>query len=373
MLFADERGRGVYIPPSPRVPMPVMEEKVDARHPQSGAQAASMMKGPCSANVVLVEDDDASASHASMRAPPLAADTPRSRWEGQTMDEDDLASTLCAKELAEICSPDRADILVWTKEYVRSQVGAPLRDTARRARVGAHRCPECHSLNDMAKYSMRLGGTVCEMCGCVDRSQAQDISAHTANLQRSEPALRVALPKTPRSQPDGPTGPRVATENRAPHDALAEELNEARCTRRATLAKTNEHEGMLAVHPCVRAHVCAHGSSQQCLPVPGVTTRLLLGAVACVLLGIVLQHQGRVCTTSACGVSALVPCCFLSRGPCVAAPHTPMPSQPPWKRALRRLLFFGLADRPQRFAKGGAIDESRSTAERKKPVAGTRR
>ena len=104
------------------------------------------------------------------------------------MDDSYFMSLLDTREGEAVAHQD--EIVVWTKEYVRSQMGEPLQDTAvprpmrssgsscrddnpqkdetRRKKsrapiVGADRCLECLSFNDKACYSRSRGGVSCEV------------------------------------------------------------------------------------------------------------------------------------------------------------------------------------------------------------------
>jgi hypothetical protein len=110
------------------------------------------------------------------------------RLPNELMDEDYFAGLLAPGEWEKVYSEN--DVVLWTKEYVRSQVGAPLHATARprvpetanietrslpgcaevevasparSSFIGAHQCPHCHAHNDMSHFSSRLGGTTCQV------------------------------------------------------------------------------------------------------------------------------------------------------------------------------------------------------------------
>jgi hypothetical protein len=138
------------------------------------------------------------------------------------LEPDDL-SAMWAKE---------GDIVVWTREYVRSQVGAPLLDVGlvkasqrrlefppareagpapeqapdatstepiARAAIRMHRCPECQSLNESAKFSRRSGGTTCQVCGMFDSLSPDAFSEKAASPpERRVPPAAEPAPGRPR-------------------------------------------------------------------------------------------------------------------------------------------------------------------------------
>jgi ribosomal protein S27E len=124
------------------------------------------------------------------------------RAPGEEVDDEFFLGVLESDDISAVWQKE-GDIVVWTREYVRSQVGAPLFDVGlmkasqgrpqgpppwaaaltpeqasvatsteprpiARSIVGVHRCPECHSLNESAKFSRRSGGTTCQVCGRFD-------------------------------------------------------------------------------------------------------------------------------------------------------------------------------------------------------------
>lgn len=58
-----------------------------------------------------------------------------------------------------------------------------------RSSVRAHRCPECDSLNEKARFSRRTGGITCEMCGSFDAMSPQ--SFHPQSVESTSPLARL--------------------------------------------------------------------------------------------------------------------------------------------------------------------------------------